>query len=76
MRTQNLIIPFIWQENLMTSEIFKNAVWQNGPDLIQDQRTGCTVNIPNEDLSVVIKNNASIYDWNTESWARVNNRLV
>ena len=60
----------------MTSEIFKNAVWQNGPDLIQDQRTGCTVNIPNEDLSVVIKNNASIYDWNTESWARVNNRLV
>ena len=60
----------------MTSEIFKNAVWQNGPDLIQDQRTGCTVNIPNEDLSVVIKNNASIYDWNTETWARVNNRFV
>ena len=60
----------------MTSEIFKNAVWQNGPDLIQDQRTGCTVNIPNEDLSVVIKNNASIYDWDSETWTRVNNRLA
>ena len=60
----------------MTSEIFKNAEWKNGPALIQDQRTGCTVNIPNEDLSVVIKNNASIYDWDSETWTRVNNRLA
>ena len=57
-----------FQVDFLSTEIFSDGAWSAGPDMERIARIGCAVNIPAHNLSVVIKNNASIYDWNAGDW--------